>query len=128
MKRLSLRLVVAAMCFAAGIGAEYLAWRSVDAIHVDEVPSPLAKVCGVHRTNMLIEPVPVEYKLGSILSIHHLYDRQRLFPNSNHFGIPKCRPADALIYYCPSCRIAQAKWAKRRGYWHPAEGGPCYSD
>ena len=116
------------MCFAAGVGADYLTWRLVEAIPVDEVPSPLAKVCGAHGTDMLIEPVPVKYETAVVLSIRDLYDQQRLFPNSNHFGAPKCRPADAPVYYCPSCRAAQARWAKRRGHRGSAEGGPCYND
>ena len=126
MKRLSLHLIVAAVCFAAGVGAEYLSWRLVEAIPVAKVPSPLAKVCEVHGTNMQIEPVPVEYEMGALTSIHPLYYRHYLFPNSNHFGVPKCRPADALIYYCPACRAAQAKWEKGRG--SHKEDGPCYGD
>ena len=128
MKRLSLSLTFAAMCFAAGVGVNYLAWCLVDAIPEPEVRLPLIKVCQVHGTVMSLEPVPVKYETGVVLSIHDLEARDMFFPNSNHFGRPKCQPPDALVYYCPSCRSAQARWEKRKGYWNSAEDGPCVWD
>ena len=128
MKGLGLRLTLAALCFAAGVGFNYLAWGLVDAIPEPEVRSPLEKVCELHGTPMLLEPVPVKYELRVILSVSEVYAKQRLFPNSNHFGVPKCQPPDALIYYCPSCRAAQARYKKLTGYWSSVEDGPCFWD
>ena len=125
MKRLSLRLIVAAVCFAAGVGADHLVWRAVESLPEAEVLAPAPMTCEVHGEVMSLD-APVKYMLGSIISIHDRTLRRRLtsYPNSNRFGVPLCVPQGTPVYYCPACRAEQARWEKQRGSTL-AEDVPC---
>lgn len=125
MKRLIPRLTLTVLCFAAGAGADYLAWRAIESLPEAEVLAPAPMTCEVHGEVMSLD-APVKYMLGAITSIHNRTLNRRLtsYPNSNRFGMPWCVPQGTPVYYCPACRAEQARWEKLKGSTL-AEDVPC---
>jgi hypothetical protein len=114
------------MCLAVGIATNFFVGRFVDGLPVNEVPAPPLKMCEVHGAVMLLDHVPVKYGLR-VATIPRLEAEQELFPNSNHFVDGNCGHdigKDALVYFCPLCRAAQAEREQKDGdhaetFWEP---------
>ena len=125
MRRLYLRLIVAALTFASGVATAYVP-QVVGGLTVDEaeVPAPHMKFCEVHGAAMHLERVPVRRGPLSVTSISHLIAEERHYPHANRFVeeafCERRSGQTALVYACPLCRVAQATHVEK--YRRPIYG------
>jgi hypothetical protein len=121
MKRLLLRVGLAALTFTLGVAAAVLLRPSEDAfVSVPVIYEPLfapvasSEVCEVHRAVMRYESVPRHYLLPHLAgTLTHLERNRTLYPNAHRkvgdfYMVGDEERFTALV--CPACSFAEVEW------------------